>query len=71
MPKNPNEPFSTCDTLSAVKYQAVQCISVSLHGSTAPKGGEVRTVVTTAQTGSLDLRYAPRTPNLSDSNTSI
>jgi hypothetical protein len=68
MPKNPNEPISTDDPLSAVRYQPATGITVNLTGSTAPKDGEIRTVVTTLTTGSLDLRYAPRTPKISDNN---
>ena len=69
MPNKPTEPFSTCNPLSAVKYRHAEGVKVSMTGSTAPPSGEVRTVVTTAQKGTLDLRYAPRKPKVSDKNT--
>jgi hypothetical protein len=69
MPKKPTEPFSTCNPLSAVKYQLAEGVKVGTAGSTSPPSGEVRTVVTSAQKGTLDLRYAPRKPKVSDKNT--
>jgi hypothetical protein len=69
MPKKPNEPFSTCNPLAAVKYQDAEGVKVSISGSTAPPSGQVRTVVTTSQEGTLDLRYAPREPKVADKNT--
>ncbi|MHB1561823.1 MAG: hypothetical protein ACYC61_30605 [Isosphaeraceae bacterium] len=69
MPKKPTEPFSTCNPLPAVKYQRAEGVKVSTAGSTSLPRGEVRTVVTTAQKGTLDLRYAPRRPKISDKNT--
>lgn len=69
MPKKPIELFSTCNPLSAVKYQRAEGVKVSTAGSTSLPSGEVRTVVTTAQKGTLDLRYAPRKPKVSAKNT--
>lgn len=71
MTKKPAEAFSTCDPLTAVKYQAAICVKVNLQATTAPSDGHVRTVVTTAQKGMLDLRYAPRAPRISDKNTAF
>jgi hypothetical protein len=69
MPKKTSETFSTCDSMSGVKYKKAVGFADNLKATTAPPSGHVRTVVTTAQSGSLDLRYAPRDPKVSDKNT--
>jgi hypothetical protein len=69
MPEKTSDPFSTCDPLSGVEYEKAQGVVVNLRATTIPPSGQVRTVVTTAQTGSLELRYAPRDPTVSDKNT--
>lgn len=65
-----NQQISTCDPLSGVKFQPAQGFNMHVNGSTAPAIAQVRTVVTTAQTGSLDLRYAPRNAIVLDKKTS-
>jgi hypothetical protein len=71
MPNKPNEMFSTSDTLASVKYQQATGFKATTHASTVSGGVNVRTVVTTAQKGVLDLRYAPRSPKSSDKNTAL
>jgi hypothetical protein len=71
MPKKLTDPFSTCDTMAAVNYQCATGVRVNLQANTSPPGDQVRTVVTTAQKGALDLRYAPRSPKVSDKNTAL
>jgi hypothetical protein len=71
MSKKPTEPFSTCNPLSAVKYEKATGVKISTHGSTAPASDKVRTVVTSAQKGTIDLRYVPRKPKISDKNTAV
>ncbi|QDV38077.1 hypothetical protein [Tautonia plasticadhaerens] len=65
------EAFTTCESLAGVKYEKAVGFSVNMHATTAPPSGQVRTVVTTAKSGSLDLRYAPREPKTFDKDTAF
>ena len=67
-----NKPTKTSDTrnpLAATKYQKADVVQTSIQGSTSPSSDHVRTVVTTSQDGTLNLRYAPRKPKTSNKNT--
>ncbi len=69
MAKKSNGSHSTSGSLNAVKYSKAIGMIVNPKTSTASSVAQVRTVVTTARSGSLDLRYAPRDPKVSDKNT--
>lgn len=69
MQNRPDEAFSTCGSTGATKYHAATGVNFGLQATTTPCDGQMRTVVTTNQSGTLDLRYAPRSPKLLDKNT--
>jgi hypothetical protein len=55
--------------MHGVKYGKAIGVIINPKASTAAPATQVCTVVTTARSGALDLRYAPRDPKVSDKTT--
>lgn len=71
MPRKPSDFFPTCSVPASGCYQQATGFNLNARGTTVPVSGSVRTVVTTTQKGMLELRYAPRSPKVSDKNTAL
>ncbi len=67
----PLDCWDTASYLEAVRYQLARNIMVGRDKSTTIHDDEVRTVVTTAMTGGLDLRYVPRRPKILRKTTAL
>jgi hypothetical protein len=63
------EKFTTDENPSAARYQTARVVTVGQKSNTAGPIQNVRTVVTSAKQGSIELRYAPRGPIVNDAST--
>jgi hypothetical protein len=62
--------LNTSDQVFKATYQVAQSFCVGTQITKPAMTQHVRTVVTSAQSGSLPLRYAPHDPKVTDVNTS-
>lgn len=63
------ENFNTAEESTTAHYQAAKGVTVGQKSNTADPIQNVRTVVTSAKQGSIELRYAPRKPIVNDAST--
>jgi hypothetical protein len=68
MSTKPERP-STSDPIASATYQTARgyCVGAKISQPAMTQRG--RTVVTSAKEGSLELRYAPRSPKVTDVST--
>jgi hypothetical protein len=64
------ERISTSEPSANATYQIAEGIRVGVQISKPAMTQQVRTVATSAKSGSIDLRYAPHSPKTKDINTS-
>jgi len=64
------EPVSTSEPSVKTRYQIAEGIRVGAQVSKPAMTQQVRTVATSAKSGSIDLRYAPHSPKIKDISTS-
>ena len=69
MSTKPEDP-STADPTASATYQLACGVNLGVQITKPAITQQVRTVVTRAKEGSLDLRYAPHDPKVTDVSTS-
>lgn len=64
-----SEKPNTSDAIASATYQSARGYHVGAKIEQPAMTQHVRTVVTSAKEGSLELRYAPRSPKVTDVST--
>ena len=61
---------STTESTIRAKYQIAEGVRVGMQISSRAMAQKSRTVTTSAKSGSVELRYAPHSPKITDISTS-